>query len=100
MSNRRLETRVEQLKAQTTGQLAEIGRKTAAINQLKGELVEKASAIFALEAPENMLRGRLGELEAELATKAATQHAGIPLLDELAVRRQRPVAQQSLRPAI
>ena len=50
MSTRRLEMSVEQMKARTTGQLAELGKKTDAINQLKKELGEKTAAIFALES--------------------------------------------------
>ena len=41
MSTRRLEVSVEQMKAKTTGQLAELGKKTDAIIQLKRELGEK-----------------------------------------------------------
>ncbi len=40
VSTRRLEMRIEKLKAQTTPQLAELGKKTDAINQLKKELAE------------------------------------------------------------
>ena len=63
MSTRRLEISIQRLKAQTTSQLVEIARKTGAIDQLKSELGEKASAIFALAERENMLRDRLGALE-------------------------------------
>ena len=49
MSTRRLEMSVEQMKAKTTGQLAELGKKTDAINLLKKELGEKTAAIFAIE---------------------------------------------------
>src|SRR5690242_3236739 len=52
MSTRRLEMSVEQMKAKTTNQLAEIGKKTDAINRLKVELGEKTAAIFSLEARE------------------------------------------------
>src|SRR5919109_1418687 len=55
MSTRRLEMSVEQLKAKTTTQLAEIGKKTDAINRLKLELGEKTAAIFALEARDKAL---------------------------------------------
>src|SRR6266436_7048096 len=40
MSTRRLEMSVEQLKTKTTGQLAELGKKTDAINRLKVEIGE------------------------------------------------------------
>src|ERR671938_250271 len=47
MSTRRLELSVEQMKAKTTGQLAELGKKTDAINRLKVELGEKTASIFS-----------------------------------------------------
>ena len=56
MSTRRLEMSVEQMKAKTTGQLAEIGKKTDAINQLKKELGEKTAAMFAFESREKKFR--------------------------------------------
>ena len=40
MSTRRLETKIEELKAKTSTQLAQLGKKTDAINQLKKELAE------------------------------------------------------------
>src|SRR5262245_68393 len=59
MSTRRLEMSVEQMKARTTGQLADLGKKTDAINQLKKELGEKTAAIFAFESREKNLRDQL-----------------------------------------
>src|SRR5215470_1951798 len=52
MSARRLEMNVEQLKNKTTSQLAELGKKTDAINRMKIELGEKNATIFALEGGE------------------------------------------------
>jgi chromosome segregation ATPase len=69
MAIRRLEITVEQLKAQTTTQLAEIGKKTAAINRLKAELSEKSATIFALEAREASLRDRTRTTEDEVANR-------------------------------
>src|SRR5213080_4827419 len=43
MSTRRLELSVEQMKAKTTSQIAENGKKTDAINHLKVELGEKTA---------------------------------------------------------
>src|SRR6201995_3914129 len=43
MSTRRLEMSVEQMKAKTTSQLAEIGRKTDSLSRLKLELGEKTA---------------------------------------------------------
>ena len=59
MSTRRLEMSVEQLKGKTTSQLAELGKKSDAINRLKIELGEKSTAIFALETREKALRDQL-----------------------------------------
>src|ERR1700689_4816147 len=49
MATRRLEMSVEQMKAKTTAQLAELGKKTDAVNQLKKELGEKTTTIFSFE---------------------------------------------------
>ena len=48
MSTRRLEMSVDQMKAKTTNQLAEIGHKSEAIGRLKLELGEKTASLFAL----------------------------------------------------
>src|SRR4249920_1874854 len=53
MSTRRLEMSVEQLKAKTTAQLNELGKKSSTIDKLKQELDEKTAAVLALEAREN-----------------------------------------------
>src|SRR5262247_3561024 len=63
MSARRLEMSVEQLKAKSTSQLAELGKKGDAINRLKVELGEKTAAIFALEARDKALRDQLRATE-------------------------------------
>jgi len=54
MSTRRLEISVEQLKAKTTSQLAELGKKTDTINRLKRELGEQTS--FAVAARDEDLK--------------------------------------------
>src|SRR5947199_6191964 len=46
MATRRLEMSVEEMKAKTIGQLAEIGKKGEAIGRLKLELGEKTAALF------------------------------------------------------
>src|SRR5262245_8751862 len=74
MSTRRLEMSVDQLKTKTTGQLAELGKKTDAINLLKVELGEKTATIFALEAREKALKEQLRTTEDELAVKTNTLH--------------------------
>ncbi len=69
MSARRLEMSVEQLKGKTTSQLAELGKKSDAINRLKFELGEKNAAIFALEAREKALKDQLRATEEEFSAK-------------------------------
>jgi chromosome segregation ATPase len=71
MSTRRLEMSVEKMKAKTTTQLAELGKKTDAINQLKRELGEKTAAIFALEARDKTLRDQLRSSEEEFQIKSS-----------------------------
>jgi chromosome segregation ATPase len=71
MSTRRLEMSVEQMKAKTTSQLGEIGKKSEAIGRLKLELGEKTAALFALEAKEKQLADELADVSNELATKSA-----------------------------
>lgn len=74
MSTRRLEMSVEQLKGKTTNQLAELGKKSDAINRLKAELGEKTATIFALEARDKALRDQLRASEEEFAAKLAAVH--------------------------
>src|SRR5205814_8719695 len=69
MSARRLEMSVEQLKAKTTSQLAELGKKSDSINRLKFELGEKNAAIFSLEAREKAMKEQLRATEEEFTTK-------------------------------
>jgi chromosome segregation ATPase len=83
MSTRRLEMSVEQLKTKTTSQLAELGKKTDAINRLKIELGEKAATIFALESRDKALRDQLRASEEEFAAKTVAVHeAGQALGDK------------------
>ncbi|MEA2954271.1 MAG: hypothetical protein QOJ96_3791, partial [Alphaproteobacteria bacterium] len=74
MSTRRLEMSVEQMKAKTTGQLAELGKKSDAINRLKVELGEKTATIFALEARDKALRDQLRATEEEFSIKLVALH--------------------------
>jgi chromosome segregation ATPase len=69
MSTRRLEMSVDQLKAKTTSQLAEIGKKSDAIGRLKLDLGEKTAALFALEAKERQLGGELESIRAGMKAK-------------------------------
>jgi chromosome segregation ATPase len=72
MSTRRLEMSVAQMKTKTTTQLAELGKKTDAINQLKKELGEKTATIFALEARDKTLREQLRATEEEFGIKSGS----------------------------
>src|SRR6266702_4428749 len=71
MSARRLEMSVEQLKNKTTSQLAELGKKSDAINRMKIEIGEKNATIFALEAREKAVKEQLRATEEEFAVKTA-----------------------------
>src|SRR5215470_14820297 len=72
MSTRRLEMSVDQLKAKSTGQLAELGKKNDTINRLRIELGEKAATIFALEARDKGIKDQLRATEDELEVKTST----------------------------
>jgi chromosome segregation ATPase len=70
MSTRRLEMSVEQLKAKTTSQLTELGKRSEAIGRLKLELGEKTATLFALEAKEKQLADELKVVQFDLAAKS------------------------------
>src|SRR5215471_15250107 len=85
MSARRLEISVDQLKNKTTSQLAELGKKSDAINRMKIELGEKNATIFALEAREKAVKEQLRITEEEFKAKtAALREAEIALVDKQA----------------
>ena len=69
MSARRLEMSVDQLKNKTTSQLAELGKKSDAINRMKLELGEKNATIFSLEAREKAVKEQLRATEEEFSAK-------------------------------
>jgi chromosome segregation ATPase len=75
MSARRLEMSVDQLKNKTTSQLAELGKKTDAINRMKLELGEKNATIFSLEAREKAVKEQLRATEEEFAAKTGALRA-------------------------
>ncbi|CAN5265767.1 hypothetical protein BH10PSE10_BH10PSE10_24480 [soil metagenome] len=75
MSARRLEMSVEQLKNKTSSQLAELGKKSDAINRLKIELGEKNAAIFSLEAREKAMKDQLRATEEEFSAKTQSLRA-------------------------
>src|SRR3954468_18261222 len=75
MSTRRLEMSVENMRTKTTTQLAELGKKSDAINRLKVELGEKTATIFALEARDKALKDQLRATEEELSFKLNAMRA-------------------------
>jgi chromosome segregation ATPase len=70
ISTRRLEMTIEGLKAKTSTQLAELGKKTDAINQLKKELAETKVTNLALEARDRTRRDQLSAREKEYQIKS------------------------------
>src|SRR6516164_9983989 len=70
ISSRRLEMTIEGLKAKTSAQLAELGKKTDEINQLKKELAETKVTNLALEARDRTLRDQLRAREKEYEIKS------------------------------
>src|SRR5262245_2361873 len=82
MSTRRLEMSVDQMKAKTTSQLAELGKKSEAIGRIKLELSEKTAAMFALEAKEKQLTDDLHETQRQRDEKAAALDETARLLEQ------------------
>jgi chromosome segregation ATPase len=72
MSTRRLEMSVDQMKAKTSSQLAEIGKKSEAVGRLKLELGEKAAALLGAEAKVNSLTEELQGTQNELAARTGS----------------------------
>jgi NhaP-type Na+/H+ and K+/H+ antiporter len=71
ISTRRLEMTIEELKVKTPAQLAELGKKTNAIKQLKKELAENKLTSVALEARDKKLRDQLRATEKDLRLKSS-----------------------------
>ena len=92
MSTRRLEMSVEQMKAKTSTQLAEIGKKSEAIGRLKLELGEKTAALFAAEAKEKLLSE---ELAAAARNEAEDRARAIWRRPSARSRRRRPSSPRS-----
>jgi chromosome segregation ATPase len=74
---------VDQLKNKTTSQLAELGKKSDAINRMKLELGEKNATIFSLEAREKAIKEQLRATEEEFTAKTESlRDAGQALKDK------------------
>jgi chromosome segregation ATPase len=82
MAARRLEMSVDQLKNKTTSQLAELGKKSDAINRMKLELGEKNATIFALEAREAAVKEKLSLTEADFTSKTEALRAAEKALSD------------------
>jgi len=86
MSAQRLEMSVDQLRNKTTSQLAELGKKSDAINRMKIELGEKTATIFQLEAREKAIKDQMRATEEEFAAKTQLlRGAETALIDKQAV---------------
>src|SRR5262249_48207640 len=72
MSTRRLEMSVEQMKARTTTQLAELSKKGDAVGRLKLELNEKSDLLNTMEVREQQLVEEIARLERELEERTGT----------------------------
>ena len=71
-SIRRLEISAEQMNTKLTTQLAELGRKTDAINHLTKELFQKAATVFALESRDRNLQDQLRVTGEEFELKCSS----------------------------
>jgi chromosome segregation ATPase len=97
MSARRLEMSVDQLKNKTTSQLAELGKKSDAINRMKIELGEKNATIFALEAREKAVKDQLRATEEEFAAKTEALRTAEAALNDKKVELTRLTGELSDR---
>jgi chromosome segregation ATPase len=82
MSTRRLEMSVEHMKAKTTTQPAELGKKANAVNQLRKELSEKTATIFELEARDKTIKDQLRATEEEFNLKNGALHEAERMLSD------------------
>jgi chromosome segregation ATPase len=100
MSARRLEMSVDQLKSKTGSQLAELGKKSDAINRMKLELGEKNATIFALEAREKAIKDQLRATEEEFAAKTQALRTAETALTEKQAELARLTHELSDRSAV
>ena len=80
ISMRRLELTIEELKARSTDQLSELGKKTEAITLLKSEIGEKTEAIRSLEAGGADYKDQLRAIEEQRAGAAAALEDAVQAL--------------------
>jgi chromosome segregation ATPase len=82
MATRRLEMNVEQMKAKTTAQLAELGKKNDAVNQLRKELGEKTATIFSLEERDKTIIEQMRTTEEEHELKSRSLREAERIISE------------------
>jgi chromosome segregation ATPase len=82
MATRRLEMNVEQMKAKTTAQLAELGKKNDAVNQLRKELGEKTATIFSLEERDKTIIEQMRTTEEEHELKSSSLREAERIISE------------------
>ena len=69
---RKLELTIDQLKSRSASQLAELGKKTDAVNRLKVELSERSAEAFALKTREQAFQDQLRTTTEQLQTTAGS----------------------------
>ena len=69
VATRRLEICVDQMKAKTTTQLAEIGKTSESVGRLRAEQTERTAALTVLQDKEKTLVRELRSMEAELVAR-------------------------------
>ena len=69
VATRRLEICVDQMKAKTTSQLAEIGKTSESVGRLRAEQTERTTALAVLQDKEKTLVRELRSMEAELVAR-------------------------------
>jgi chromosome segregation ATPase len=72
VATRRLEICVEQMKARTTTQLAEIGKTSETVGRLRAEQTERTAALAVLQDKEKTLGVQLRTMAAELTAKSCS----------------------------
>lgn len=93
VSASRLETRLAEMQAQAASRLAELGRKSDAVNRLKQDLAEKTAAIAAFAQREKELTARLAATEGEFAERAEQIRTSEAALHEKAAELSRLTAE-------
>jgi chromosome segregation ATPase len=93
MATRRLEMNVEQMKAKTTAQLAELGKKNDAVNQLRKELGEKTATIFSLEERDKTIIEQMRTTEEEHELKSSSLREAERIISEKEAELSRLIAE-------